>query len=134
MYIKTFDIEDNITGAEKVDPPVFVRWQESNGLMVRCEQAEAQAIISEDGSTYYLLNGYMPHGEREPYAEFITEEEYRQIIDYDPEDDDPDIPEGDDEDDIYTRAELTAMVRKLRADMGYVQDALIDVGEALYGE
>lgn len=139
MFIKTFDIEDNLTGAERLDPPVFVHWQISNGMMVRCEQEEAQAVISEDGSVYYLINGCLPHGEKEPYAEFITEEEYRAIIDYDPEDDDPDVPDDQDEDEIMTRAELTAKVNELQEAsdekderIEFLEDCLLEMSEVVY--
>ncbi len=132
MYIKTFDLEDKLTGAEKLDPPVFVRWQTSNGIMVRCEQEEAQAVISEDNSTYYLINGCQPHGEKEPYAEFITEEEYKTIIDYDPEDDDPDVPDDQDEDEIMTRAELTSAYKQLQQDYEFIGDCIIEMSELVY--
>ena len=132
MFIKTFDTADNVTGAERLDPVVYVRWQISNGLLVRCEPEEAQAVISEDGSTYYLINGSMPHGEREPYAEFITEEEYRAIIDYDPEDDDPEIPEGEEEEEILTRAELTALVKELKAENELLQGCILEMSEVVY--
>lgn len=132
MFIKTFDVEDKLTGAERLEPPVFVRWQSSNGRMVRCDQGEAQGVVSEKGNTYYLINGCMPHGEKEPYAEFITEDEYRQIIDYDPEDDDPDIPDDQDEDEVMTRAELTAFCKELKQENEFLGDCIVEMSELIY--
>lgn len=114
MYIKTFDAEDHLTGAEYLEVPVYVRWQTSNGLLVRCEPEEAHGIVSEDGNTIYLINGQMPHGIKEPYAEEITQDEYEAIHADDPEDDTPAEPDDPSEDPIMTRAQLTAAILELQ--------------------
>lgn len=116
MYIKTFDINDVITGAEKINEPIFVRWQSSNGQMVACDSVEeAQGIVAANNSDIYLLNGAMPRGEKEPYAEIIDEAEYQAIIDGlpDPEDEDPEIPDDDPPAAVPTRAELARRVGEL---------------------
>ena len=126
-FSKTCDEHDRLTGAEKLDAPVYVRWQDSNGLLVRCDDETAQGIVGADNETVYLINGHMPHGEREPYAEIITEEEYRQIVDEDPEDETPDIPEGTDEQDVLTRAELTER-------LNFLEECLLEMSERVYAD
>lgn len=116
MYIKTFDVNDVITGAESIDEPVLVRWQTSNGEMVLADSVEsAQGIVAANGRDIYLLNGAMPRGEKEPYAEIIDEAEYQAIIDGlpDPEDEDPEIPDDDPPAEVPTRAELARRVGEL---------------------
>lgn len=131
-YIKTFDAEDRLTGAEKIEVLVYVRWQESNGMLVRCTEEEAQGIIGADDNTVYLINGNMPHGEKEPYAEFISKEEYDQIVGEDPEDEDPEIPEGTDEDEVLTRAELTEENKKLNERVDFLEECLLEMSEKVY--
>ena len=114
LYIKTFDAEGVQTGAQALAEPCYVRWYVSNGMMARCDQAEAQGVIGTDGEAY-LLDGQMPHGIQEPRAEIITEAEYRAIIDEDPEDEDPVIPDPEPEEPPMTRAELTARLLELEA-------------------
>lgn len=130
-YIKTFDAEDRLTGAEKIEVLVYVRWQ-SNGMLVRCTEEEAQGIIGEDNETIYLINGNMPHGEKEPYAEFITKEEYDQIKGGDPEDEDPEIPDDTDEDEVLTRAELTEKVKELEGRNDFLEECLLEMSEVVY--
>lgn len=133
MYIKAFTAQGELTGAEKLDPPVWVRWQLSNGLLVRCEQEEAQGVVSEDGERIYLIGGQQPHGIPEAYAEEITEAEYDAIHGEDPEDEDPDIPEGDDTPPM-TRAELTAKVAELEEQNAMLTECLLEMSEIVYGE
>lgn len=131
MFIKTFNADDELTGAERLDPPVYVRWQISNGMMVRSDPEDAQGVISEDGNSVYLIGGHMPHGIKEPYAEEITEEEYDVIHGEDPEDEDPDIPEGDDTPPM-TRAELTAKVAELEEQNAMLTECLLEMSEIVY--
>ena len=115
MYIKTFDVNDVLTGAESIDEPVLVRWQTSNGEMVLADSVEsAQGIVAANGRDIYLLNGAMPRGEKEPYAEIIDRAEYEVIIADlpDPEDEDPEIPD-DPPSEVWTRAQLTEHVIEL---------------------
>jgi len=76
VYIKVFDTDDREIGVEKLELPVYVRWQASNNYPVRCEKENAQGIVSENNELIYLLNGSLPHGYPEPYAVFITKQEY----------------------------------------------------------
>lgn len=130
LYIKTYDAEGTLTGAQALAEPVFVRWQISNGLMVRCEQAEAQAVLGNDG-TPYLLDGQMPHGIPEPRAEFISQAEYEAI---DPEDEDPVIPDPEPEEPPLTRAELTARVHELEEQNNMLVECILEMSEVVYGE
>ena len=133
MYIKTFDANDVLTGAEHLVDPCFVRWQIPNGLMVRCEKAQAQGLVGEDNNTVYLYNGAMPRGVKEAYAEEITKEEYDAIKrgEPDPEDDDPVDP--DPEEPPMTRAELTASVAELREQNAMLTECLLEMSEIVYG-
>ena len=133
MYIKTIDANDVLTGAEKLDAPVFVRWQVSNGLLVRCTPEEAQGVVSENNQDVYLINGSMPHGVKEPYAVEITRDEYEAIKrDWpDPEDDDPVDP--DPEEPPMTRAELTARVTELTEQNALLTECLLEISEIVYG-
>jgi hypothetical protein len=133
VYIKTFDAEDRVTGAERIDDPVYVRWQVSNGMLVRCEPEAAQAILSSDGETIYLLGGQMPQGEKAPWAEIITEAEYNGIVASvpDPEDETPETPEQ--EETPLTRAELTARVHDLEEQNTMLVECLLEISEIVYG-
>ena len=120
MYIKTFDINDNLAGAEAIEEPIFVRWQASNGQLVTCDNAEeAHGIVGANGNDIYLLNGVMPRGVKEPYAEIIDRAEYEAIIadQPDPEDEDPEIPPDDPGEEVMTRAQLTQEVHELREQL-----------------
>ena len=133
MFIKTFDAQGNLTGAQQIEEPVYVRWQPSNGMMARCAEEDAQGIIGTDG-TAYLLNGAQPHGEPEPYAEIITEAEYEEIIaGFDPEDDTPVVPDPEPEEPPLTRAELTAIVTEQAETIQMLTDCLLEMSEIVYG-
>lgn len=133
MYIKTFDADDTLTGAEYLADPCFVRWQAKNGMMVRCDRDEAQGVIGEDNNTVYLIGGAMPHGVKEPYAEEISKSEYDAIKrgEPDPEDDDPVDP--DPENPPMTRAELTARVAELSGQNAMLTECLLEMSEIVYG-
>lgn len=76
MYIKVFDADDVLIGAEEISEPVYIRWQTSNGLQVRCKECEAQGILSADENMIYLYNGFMPFGLKRSYAVQIEKNEY----------------------------------------------------------
>lgn len=124
FYIKLFGADGRLIGAEALSELVYVRWQTNNGKLVRCKEDDAQGIISADGNTVYLINHQMPHGIPEPYAEFITQEEYEEISGEDPEDESPAVP--DPEEPPMTRSELTAAVQML-------MECLLEMSEIVYG-
>lgn len=128
IYLNAYDEQDNLTGTEAIAEPVFVCRQISNGCLVRCDEQDAQGIVSADGDRIYLIRGQMPNGVKEPYAEFITKTEYEAALAAapDPEDEDPDVPEGVEEETILTRAELTERI-------AFLEDCLLEMSEIVYG-
>ena len=117
----------------------YVRWQEKNRVFLSCEEADADGIISSNGSDIYLLesapalDGYV----RVTVAE-ITEEEYtviREELDAgtvidEPDDDDPapDKPK--------TRLRLRLLedqVAELSETNAMLLECLLEMSEIVYG-
>ena len=103
--------------------PVWVRLQ-GNGTVVRCGEGDRPGgILSPDGSEIWQLAGRESLGEGYPIAEEVTQAEYEQWLAEqeagsapevpDPEDTEPEIPEGVDPVTVLTRAELTVKVTEL---------------------
>ena len=128
IYLNAYDAQDNLTGTEAISEPVFCCRQISNGCLVRCDEQDAQGIVSADGSQVYLIRGQMPNGIKEPYAVFITEAEYNAAMANapDPEDETPEVPDGAEESEIMTRAELTERI-------AFLEDCLLEMSEIVYG-
>ncbi len=103
-----------------IKEPIFVRRQQ-NGVIVCCEAGKkAQGIVSPDGSEIWQLLGRESLGEDYPVAQEITMAEYDELLalqnqpqEPDPEDTDPEIPEGVNPATVLTRAELTEKVYEL---------------------
>lgn len=107
-------IADESIGAEAIEDPMFIHRQ-ANGVIDLCNEAHAQGIVSADESTYYLLDGRASLGEGYAVtAVEISGAEYDEILRElpDPEDNDPEVPEGSTDPALMTRAELTAKVRE----------------------
>lgn len=132
MYIKVFDAEDNYIGVENIKNPCFIRWQTSNDKQVRCEQSEAQGILSADENKIYLINGVMPHGVKKQYAVIIEKSEYDSLASNDPEDEIPDIPENTQPEEILTRAQLSEKVAKLELQNEFLAECLLEISEVIY--
>ncbi len=113
IYIKI----DNGASVEALENPTFVCNQSSSGLVIRCHQVFAQGILSADGCVIYQLEGKDPVWRSVATATIITESEYLELVNNldqpDIEDAEPVIPEGVDEVEIMTRAELTEKVKEL---------------------
>ena len=131
MFIKVFSPVGEYVKVEKLDPPCFIRIQLSNGMRVRCDEQDAQEILSEDGETIYQYKGYITGGERTYYAEEITEAEYNELVADDPEDEEPVIPEGSTEEPL-TRAELTAKVAEQAERIEFLEGCLLEMSEVIY--
>lgn len=106
-----------------LDEPIFVRRQR-NGIIVRVDSpALAWGVVSPNGFEIWQLAGRASLGEGYPIAEEVTRAEYEQWLAEqeagsapeipDPEDTEPEIPEGTDPATILTRAELTEKVSEL---------------------
>lgn len=69
-------------------------------------------------------------------AVFITDAEYDEIVlvldPPDPEDEDPEIPDGTDEEEVLTRAELTELVRQLEQRNDFLEECLMEMSEIVY--
>lgn len=109
-----------LIGVESSPDPAFVKWQERNNMIILCSKEEAEAIVSDkDGETVFLLPGKQLHGvETDLSAVLVTQAEYEEALGDldplpDPEDEDPEIPDGTPEEEVLTRAQLTERVAEL---------------------
>ena len=106
-----------------LEKPVFLR-RERNGVLLRCDrEAPAQGILSPDEREIWQLEGRPSLGDGYPTIRIITLAEYEEwlslgneeeyIPEPDPEDLEPEIPEGMEPDKVLTRGELTQKVEEL---------------------
>ena len=112
---------ETMIGLEAIDSPVYVMLQKNN-VVVRCLEPMAQGIVSLDGSEIYQLDGKTSLGDGYSLAVPITIAEYDELAanyerDEDPEDTDPEVPDGTVEGDVLTRAQLTAKVAELEEQL-----------------
>jgi len=118
LYIKIKE-GNTVVSAEAHEDPVYICRQLKNNILIRCSEIHAQGILSLDGSTVYQLDGKPSLNLDNDYTAYpIYMTEYDEIIsntepEEDTEDENPEIPEGTDENTVLTRAELTAKVAAL---------------------
>lgn len=120
VYIKVMQ-GDTVVTAEAHENPVYV-CRQKNGVIKRCTEQSAQGILSLDGSTIYQLDGKDSLNLDNGYtADFTYMTVYEEIIagitEEDTEDINPDVPEDTPEEEILTRAELTAKVKALEEEL-----------------
>lgn len=120
VYIKVMQ-GDTVITAEAHETPVYV-CRQKNGIIKRCIEQSAQGILSLDGSTIYQLEGKDSLNLDNGYtADFTYMTVYEEIIagitEEDTEDTNPDVPEDTPEEEILTRAELTAKVKALEEEL-----------------
>lgn len=120
VYIKVMQ-GDTVVTAEAHETPVYV-CRQKNGIIKRCTEQSAQGILSLDGSTIYQLEGKDSLNLDNGYtADFTYMTVYEEIIagitEEDTEDTNPDVPEDTPEEEILTRAELTAKVKALEEEL-----------------
>lgn len=119
LYIKVLK-EDTIVAVEAHPVPVYV-YKQVNGVLVRCTERKAQGILSLDGSTVYQLYEKEALENATMTAMVITTTEYLSLVDElvqeDIEDTEPEIPEDTTEEEVLTRAELTAKVNALETEL-----------------
>lgn len=118
VCIKIYDNSGAAAAVEKLESPVYVYVQPGNGRILRCREAVAQGILGADGSCYYQLQSREEITGAAALAAVITVAEYEELLatmgtEEDPEDTNPEVPEGTEETDIMTRAELTEKVNEL---------------------
>ena len=117
IFLKIYDSSGTIAAAEALTDPAYVWAQPRNGRILRCVEPVAQGIVSADGSCIYQLEGRELLPDTSGTAAVITTAEYQVLLatldQTDTEDTAPVIPEGTDEAEIMTRAELTAKVNEL---------------------
>lgn len=120
LYVKIMS-DETMIGLEAIESPVYVKRQEKNNKPIRCSEPQAQGILSLDGSTIYQLDGKTGMGDGYDTAVIITMAEYDELANdwetTDPEDTDPEVPEDTTEEEILTRAQLTAKVAELEEQL-----------------
>lgn len=119
LYIKVLK-DDTTIAAEAHPDPVYV-YKQTNGVIVRCSERKAQGILSVDGSTIYQLDGKEALENTTLTAVIITTTEYLVLVEEldkeDTEDTEPEIPEDVPEEEVLTRAQLTAKVATLEEEL-----------------
>ncbi len=122
-------------GVQEVDPVVWIKYQQRNQMIVRCDEEEAQGILSPDEQGYFFKEGIMPRGVKEIYYIEITKEEYdvlnQGLLAEDPEDTSPEVSE-EPEEPILSRAELTAKVAELERQNEFLSECLLEISEVVY--
>lgn len=124
VYYKILSSDGTVKGAEALDNPVYVCWQDRNGMLIRCDKRDAQGVMSGDGDTIYQLQGKELNGvesEELLSAVSITLAEYEEYTAQtgttDPDDDTPVNPPDDPGTEILTRAQLTEKVLALEDEL-----------------
>ena len=119
IYIKVLK-DDTVVAVEAHPSPVYV-YKQANGVLVRCTERKAQGILSIDGGTVYQLHEKEALENATMTAMVITTTEYLSLVDTldkeDTEDTDPVVPEDTTEEEVLTRAQLTAKVTALEPDL-----------------
>lgn len=131
IYIKIVDDTGAAVAVEELTPPIYVYKQPGNGEIVRCIETLAQGVLDAEGANIYQLYGKETIDRAVATAVVITTAEYDELLlslgtseDEDIEDVDPEIPEGTDETEVMTRAQLTAAVTQLAADQAALTAAI----------
>lgn len=119
IYIKVLK-DDTVVAVEAHPSPVYV-YKQDNGVLVRCTERKAQGILSIDGGTVYQLHEKEALANATMTAMVITTTEYLSLVDTldkeDTEDTEPVVPEDTPEEEVLTRAELTAKVAALEEEL-----------------
>lgn len=114
IYIKVLDRDGNLRRVEALEDPFFVRHE--NGVLTRCREAVAEGLLLDSDLVVNYGSGLGAEltAEQIPVAEYDT----LQVDPPDPEDDDPEIPDGSGEaEQPMTRAELTEKVNQLEEQL-----------------
>ena len=132
LYLKISDADGHFSSAEAIENPVYVKWQERNSLLLQCTALHAQGVLSADGSEAYQLYGKDEIPNLAHTAQVITQAEYEQVKDTDPEDESPSVPEDTSAEEVLTRAQLTAKVAELEETNAMLLGCVLEMSEAVY--
>lgn len=132
IYLKILDADGHFSAVEKIETPVYVRYQSKHSLLLQCPVLHAQGILSADHSVAYQLEGKEPIPGLTHTAVVIDAAEYAQLETADPEDDAPVIPDTGETAEVLTRAELTAKVTELEETNAMLLECLLEMSEAVY--
>ena len=137
LYVKVFGTDGRIISAEEHSDPVYVCYQTTNGVVVRCSAVKAQGLVSANQSQIYHLQGRPQMPGRYLVAEEISQADYEQLIEeLDIDDDDPPAPDPDDEGqgaDYMTAAEMREAITELKASKEFLEECILEMSEILYG-
>lgn len=115
-YIKTVDADGAMVTLEKLDPPIWVWVQASNGSVLRCGEGTAQGVVSQDGTVLYYLEGQtVPGAVRK--AVVLTAAEYEELAAGYEFPEEPDPTPGTTEEPMLSRAEMQARVLSLEDEL-----------------
>lgn len=131
VYLKVLDADGEFASAEAIENPVYVKYQSKNKLLLQCPALHAQGILDVKGSTTYQLDGKESIPGLTHTAYLITQAEYAQLKDADPEDDNPNTPD-DPEAEVLTRAQLTDRVKQLEETNSMLLECVLEMSEAVY--
>jgi len=145
LYVKIIGSNGQIISAEEHAEPVFVCYQNRNGIIVRCSAGQAQGILSIDGTQIYFLRGHKQMPGDYLVAEEISQADYEQLL---TELEIPDEPEPDSEPepgpDLEPVMSIEVMRRKIieleenNAEkderIEFLEDCLLEMSEVVYGE
>ena len=134
FYYRYEDTEKGILCGVILEP-VYVRKQ-SNGILIRCDSPTlAQGVVSPDGSEIYRIWGRGDLGGDYGLIDPITQGEYEEyltslepVLEPDPEDREPVVPEEMEPESILTRAELTEKVHDLEEAMDLLLSGVTEDG------
>lgn len=138
IKIKSADAEQDRCIA--ILTPMFVKYQDRNGILVKCSKDDAQGIISpEDNNTVYYLQGRDATGfnvDNLITASLSNLSEYEAYIsqqtDKDIEDEFPQISDDTPEETVLTRAELTRRITELEEQNEFLQNCILEMSEIIY--
>lgn len=118
-YIKTVDADGAMVTLEKLDPPIWVWVQASNGSVLRCGKGTAQGVVSQDGTVLYYLEGQsVPGAVRKAVA--LTAAEYEELAagyEFPEEPEEPDPTPVTTEEPMLSRAEMQARILSLEDEL-----------------
>jgi len=134
-------------GAEALENPVYIKYQDKNKMLLRCNQKEAQGIMSADNNTIYQLKDKPElKGVEENIlnAFFISKEDYENIKvtlpDIDEEETEEHSPDEEQQETntmntAQMRAEiikLTESVKTLQEQNQMLTDCILEISENIY--
>lgn len=144
-YIKLFsqDNPDVILGVEKLNEPVFIKFQEKHQCLLICPEKEAQGVMSANGGVKYQLENKqsIPSDEDLLVASFIDEIDYETLsVSFDdPKEDVPDEIEDNEKESYMTAAQMRLRIKELTEELSkekerndMLEECIIEMSEIVY--